>query len=131
MDEQEKTTEQSMDELEERLEEETEKVGGRESLIRRFGHETVRLSSPFQWCGKTYEELDMDFEGLTGRDMEAIDDEIGAMGLRGTLPAYSRKYQRMLAAKAAKVPNDVIEHLPLADYNAVVNAAQNFLFVTG
>lgn len=81
--------------------------------------------------GEKVLELDMDFEGLTGRDMEAIDVEIGAMGLRGTLPAYSRKYQRMLAAKAAKVPNDVIEHLPLADYNAVVNAAQNFLFVTG
>ena len=84
MDEQEKTMEQSMDELEERLEEETEKAGGRESLIRRFAHETVKLSRPFQWCGKTYEELDMDFEGLTGRDMEAIDDEIGAMGLRGS-----------------------------------------------
>lgn len=121
----------SLDKMEERLEEETEKLGGRESIIRRFSHETVKLSKPFEWCGKTYEEIDMDFEGLTGQTMEAIDDEIGAMGLRGTIPAYSRKYQRMLAAKAAKVPSDVIEHLPLVDYNAVVNAAQNFLFVTG
>lgn len=120
-----------VDKLADEVKDAKEKAGGQESLVRRFGHETLRLSKPFTWCGKTYEELDMDFEALTGLDMEAIDDEIGAMGLRGTIPAYSRKYQRMLAAKAAKVPSDVIEHLPLADYNAVVNAAQNFLFVTG
>lgn len=63
--------------------------------------------------------------------MEIIDDQIGAMGLRGLLPAYSRKYQRMLAARAADVPEELLLKLPLADYNAVVGAAQNFLLVTG
>lgn len=123
--------EQDAEKLAEQLEEATRKAGGRESLIRRFGTVDVKLSRPFEWCGKTYEELHMDFEGLTGRDMEAIDDEIGVMGLRGMMPAYSRMYQRMLASRASGVPSDVIEHLPLVDYNAVVTAAQNFLFVTG
>ena len=119
------------DQLADQLEEAVEKAGGRERLIQRFGIVEVTLSKPFEWCGKTYEEINMNFEGLTGRDMEAIDDEIGVMGLRGLVPAYSRMYQRMLAARASGVPSDVIDHLPLVDYNAIVTAAQNFLFVTG
>lgn len=119
------------DQLADQLEEAVEEAGGRERLIQRFGTVEVKLSKPFEWCGTTYEEINMNFEGLTGRDMEAIDDEIGVMGLRGLVPAYSRMYQRMLAARASGVPSDVIDHLPLVDYNAIVTAAQNFLFVTG
>ena len=119
------------EELADELEEATEKAGGRESLIKRFGTADLRLSKPVEWRGKTYTDLHLDFEGLTGLDMEAIDDEIGNIGLRGMVPAYSRMYQRMLAARAAKVPADMIEHLPLVDYNAIISAAQNFLFVTG
>ena len=118
-------------ELADELEEATEQAGGRGTLVKRFGAAEVELSAPFEWCGKVYTQISMNFEGLTGRDMEAIDDEIGVMGLRGLMPAYSRMYQRMLAARASGVPSDVIEHLPLVDYNAVITAAQNFLFVTG
>ena len=126
-----KEREPGADQLADQLEEAVEEAGGKERLIRRFGTVEVKLSKSFEWCGKTYEEINMNFEGLTGRDMEAIDDEIGVMGLRGLVPAYSRMYQRMLAARASGVPSDVIDHLPLVDYNAIVTAAQNFLFVTG
>lgn len=125
------TEKQDAGELADRLEEAVGQAGGRNSMVKRFGSAHVELSAPFQWCGKAYTEIDMDFEGLTGRDMEAIDDEIGVMGMRGIVPAYSHMYQRILAARAAGIPSDVIEHLPLVDYNAVVTAAQNFLFVTG
>lgn len=123
--------EQDAAELADKLEGAVEEAGGRERLIHRFGAVDVKLSKPFEWCGKTYEEISMDFEGLKGKDMEVIDDEIGVMGLRGMVPAYSRLYQRMLAARASGIPSDVIENLPLVDYNAIVTAAQNFLFVTG
>ena len=119
------------EELAEELEEATEQAGGRERMIERFGSAEVRLTKPFEWCGTTYTELHLDFGALTGRDMEAIDEEIGVMGLRGMVPAYSRMYQRLLSARAAKVPADMIENLPLADYNAITGAAQNFLFVSG
>lgn len=125
--EREKDTGKLADELGEAIEE----AGGRSALVKRFGTADVELSAPFEWCGKVYTQISMNFEELTGRDMEAIDDEIGVMGLRGLVPAYSRMYQRMLASRASGVPSDVIEHLPLVDYNAVITAAQNFLFVTG
>lgn len=119
------------EELKEKLDEAVEKAGGREALAQRFGEVTVKLKKPLDFNGTTVEEIHMDFLGLTGLDMELIDDQIGALGLRGLLPAYSRKYQRMLAARAADVPEALLLRLPLADYNAVVGAAQNFLLVTG
>lgn len=103
-----------------------EKAGGRENLIKQFGTAHVTLSAPFTWCDKTYKEINLDFERLTGTDMEAIDDELGAAGLNGVSPVGSRRYQRLLAARASGVPSDVIEHLPLADYNAVVTATRYF-----
>jgi len=107
------------------------KAGGREAMAERLGDVTIKLKKPLVYGKDTITEIHMDFLSLTGLDMEIIDDQIGALGLRGLLPAYSRRYQRMLAARAADVPEDLILRLPLADYNAVVGAAQNFLLVTG
>lgn len=109
----------------------TKDAGGRAGIIRRFSKTELQLSKPFVWCGKTWEKVDLDFEALTGVDMEAIDDELNAMGIRGGPPADNRRYQRMLAARAGGLPADAIEHMPLADYNAIVNAARYFLIVTG
>lgn len=108
-----------------------EKVGGREAVIQRLGDVTVKLSKPVMLKGKEVTELHMDFLSMTGLDMELIDDKIGATELRGLLPAYSRKYQRILAARAANVPDELILKLPMADYSVVVGAARNFLLVTG
>jgi hypothetical protein len=118
-------------EKDEQVKDLTEKLGGRAALAEKFGKATIELSKPFSWCGQTYEKVEMDFEGLTGRDMEAIDDEIGMNGLRGVVPAYSRIYQRLLAAHASGVPADAIQAMPLVDYNAIVRAAEYFLIVTG
>jgi hypothetical protein len=68
---------------------------------------------------------------MTGADMEAIDDEMAAMGITVESAARSRRYQRIFAAKAGSVPSDMIEKLPVADYNAITNAARLFLLVTG
>ena len=108
-----------------------DQAGGRQSLVERFGEVVVKLSQPLETGSRALTELRLDFLGLTGLDMEIIDDQIGAMGLRGMLPAYSRKYQRMLAARAAGVEESLLLKLPLADYNAVTGAAQNFLLVSG
>lgn len=103
----------------------------REELLQKFSHAHHKLSKPFTYCGETYEELDMDFESLTGRMIESIDDELAAMNININTPSASHRYQRMVAARAAKVPSDMIEALPLSDYNAITNAARFFLIVTG
>lgn len=124
-------TEEEVSETADRRDKEIERLGGRARLVEKFGKQTVDFTKPFEWCGKTYDRMDMNFEQLTGADMEAIDDELSAMGRQVPTPRVSRIYQRMLAARAADVPADMIEHLPLADYNAVLTAAMVFLTITG
>lgn len=104
-----------------------EAAGGREKMAERFGVRDIRLSKPFEWCGKTYETIHMDFAALTGVDLEAIDEELGP---RAPIFQYAdRQYLRILAAKASKVPSDAIQHLPAIDYLAVTGAARAFLLV--
>jgi hypothetical protein len=101
-----------------------------ESAVRRLGVVTVILSKTVTFCDETYTKLEMDFEGLTGKDMEAIDDELAAMGVVIPNPNINHKYQRILAARAAGVPSDMIEKLPLRDYQKITTAARSFLLAT-
>ena len=137
----EETKREPVDEIEQEAEElekmtaamkrEEEKAGGRAKLIQLYGKQHYELSAPFTWEDRTYRELDFDFMSLTGADMEAIDDELTMMRVNVSIPSQSRKYQKMLAARAAKIPSDVLEHMPLADYNAITAMARVFLFITG
>ncbi len=134
-------TEESVEGIEEQAEElikldaamkkEEKKAGGKSALVRLYGKQRYKMTAPFKWEDTTYDELEFDFLGLTGADMEAIDDELMMMRVNVPVPSQSRKYQKMLAARAAHIPSDVIEHMPLADYNAITGMARNFLFITG
>ena len=118
-----KELEKTAEQIEESLDMEQEIVSASKTVI--------HLSKPFEWCDEVYKKLELDFDGLTGVDMEAIDDEMLAMNLLVGAPLASRRYQRILAARAAHVPSDVIEHLPARDYNAVITATRRFLQATG
>lgn len=111
--------------------EETEKLGGRAALVDKFGHKTVELLKPFTYGGNTYTVIDMDFNSLCGLDYMRISDEMAAQRQDASNPVTNLRYQVKFAARAAHVGSDVIEHLPAADFNAVVTAAKYFLLVTG
>lgn len=85
----------------------------------------ITLSKPFEFCGETYEKIEMDFDKLTGADIEAIEEELYAQTKFVVVKEeWSKRYQRHLAAKAAGVPNDMIEALPARDYKKIVKAAE-------
>lgn len=117
------------EELAEQANAETQKAGGRKAIISAFDKAEIEFVKPLTWCGKIYEKASLDFSKLTGVDMEAIDEELGNES--PAFPAQSRKYQKLLAAKASHIPSDAIEHLAAADYNAVIHAAQLFLVYSG
>ena len=52
------------------------------------GNYTLKLKKPFTYEGQTFDELNFDFEGLTGDDALAIEDELQAIG-QPTVPAVS------------------------------------------
>lgn len=92
---------------------------------------THRFKKPFEYAGKTYEELTFDFERLTGRDMVSIETEMQSQNQYALAPEISRNFQSKMAAKAAGIGSDVLDAMPLPDFNRITNAARDFLLNTG
>lgn len=90
-----------------------------------------KFGKPFKYEGKTFETLNFYFERLTGRDMIAIENEMQAMQEYALAPEISRSFQSKMAAKAAGVGSDVLENMPLNEFNKITNAARDFLISTG
>lgn len=106
--------------------------GTEESAVKDdVGVYTHTFKRPFAYCGVTYTELTFDFEHLTGRDMVAIDAEMQANGEMLMAAETSRSCQSKIAARAAGIGADVVEAMPLGDFNRITNAVRNFLIETG
>lgn len=87
----------------------------------------ITLSTTYTFEGKEYAELTFDFDSLTGRDVINAEKEARALGDNSPLPEFSKTYQAVLAAKAAKVPVDMIMSLNGKDFTRVTVLVQNFL----
>lgn len=92
---------------------------------------THKFRKPFEYAGTTYEEMTFDFERLTGRDMVSIETEMQSRNEYALAPEISRNFQSKMAAKAAKIGSDVLDAMPLNDFNKITNAARDFLLSTG
>lgn len=89
------------------------------------------FKKPFEYAGRTYTELTFNFERLTGRDMVAIETEMQANSEYALASEISLNFQGKLAAKAAGIGSDVMEAMPLKDFNKITNAARSFLLDSG
>ena len=92
---------------------------------------THTFKKPFEYEGKTYTELTFNFERLSGRDMVSIETEMQMNNEYALAPEISRSFQGKMAAKAAGIGSDVLEAMPLKDFNKITNAARSFLIDTG
>ena len=64
------------------------------------GNYTLKLKKPFTFEGQTFDELNFDFEGLTGDDALAIEDELQAIGKPTISPTFSGQFLVRMAARA-------------------------------
>lgn len=92
---------------------------------------THTFKKPFEYEGKTYEELTFDFEHLKGRDMVAIENEMQGASEYALAPEISTSFQSKMAARAAEIGSDVLEAMPLKDFNKITGAARRFLLDSG
>jgi hypothetical protein len=92
---------------------------------------THTFKKPFEYEGKKYEKVTFDFERLTGRDMVAIEAEMQSNNEYAIAPEISRSFQSKMAAKAAGIGSDVLEAMPLNDFNRITNACRSFLIDSG
>lgn len=90
---------------------------------------THKFRKPFEYQGKTYNELTFEWDKLTGKDGLAIENELQQLGKALIAPAFSGEYLIRLAARACTVPlgADAFEIMPIADYNKIRSAARSFL----
>lgn len=92
---------------------------------------THTFKKPFEYAGETYTALTFDFEKMTGRDMVSIETEMQMNNEYCLAPEVSRSFQAKMAAKAAGIGSDVLDAMPIKDFNRITNAARSFLIDTG
>ena len=88
----------------------------------------VPLSRPIKFEDKEYKELKLDLESLNGEDIIAASNESKLMGDTYPVSEMSKTYLAVLAAKAAKVPTELILQLSAKDFTLVTMVVQDFLF---
>ncbi|MBQ7263476.1 MAG: phage tail assembly protein [Synergistaceae bacterium] len=91
----------------------------------------VTLTRPIEHKGKPLRELDMDLDGLTGRDLLDVEQDIFRSGKILMMSDFSKLYLVRVAARAARVPFEVLEGLGARDFNALAQEVQSFLIGTG
>ena len=101
-----------------------------------------KLKKPFTFEGCTIEELTFDFDKLTGNDSLAIEDELQSMNKPVIVPTFSGQYLIRMAARACtttlttpdgkprRIGADVIQALPIGDYNRIRSKARTFLLAS-
>ena len=91
------------------------------------GRQVIKLSRKVKFEDIERDELVLDLEGLTGADLMAAEAEFIAKGGTPGVQELSKRFQSHIAARAAKVPVEFIEKLPINDASKVTLAVQLFL----
>lgn len=87
-----------------------------------------KLSAPFTYEGETYNEINLDFKKLTGNDILKSEKEILIKEDRYIVShEIDTSFLINLAAKAAKINDEVLYALPANDFMAIRRRTQRFL----
>lgn len=92
-----------------------------------FDERVFKLSKPFEWQGKTYTELILDFESLTGKDLIKAENEFNKKGGFAVMLDLNKEYCAILAAKSAGVGSDMLMELPANDFSKITTRVTGFL----
>lgn len=99
------------------------------------GYFILELKKTIQYEGKTFDKIEFDFEALNGRDLLAIEDEMARKNKISIGIELSKMNQYLLAVRAANkakgkngftVTGDLLECLPISDFNKVCRATRDF-----
>lgn len=89
----------------------------------------IRLSKPYQFEGKTYQEIDLSgLEKMKVSDMIEAEKMLSRQGSYYAVQEASMEYCCFLAAKATELPIEFFENLTAADGKEVKNVVRSFLY---
>lgn len=90
----------------------------------------ITLTKPIEFEGERYEKLTLDFEKLTGEDIERAEMQFNAENPQNSIvmvKEMAKGFAAIIAAKAAGVHVSVIRKLSAADYSKVTMRTTLFL----
>lgn len=100
------------------------------------GTYTHIFAKPFAFEGRTFERMNFDWAGLTGKDSAAVKRELQRRGVFAVMDAFSDDYLAAMAARACTdrddggrrmVSGQTIEALPVRDYRNICDKLRSFL----
>lgn len=101
---------------------------GTETVSAKNDPNIYKLSAPFTYEGETYSEISLDFKKLTGNDILKSEKEILIKEDRYIVShEIDTAFLINLAAKSAKINDEVLYALPANDFMAIRRRAQRFL----
>lgn len=86
------------------------------------------MSRPFEFEGKKYEHLVFDFDRLSGKDMREIRRMFENPARPIPVLAMDEEFLLLASAKAAQLPYELMEALPMADAIAIAAMAGQYFF---
>ena len=94
--------------------------------------ETIHyLKKPIDYEGKRYECLSLNFDDLTGKDVREAKRAFDRPDRVVPVLALDTEFGAFFAARAAKVPYELMDQLSAPDYLAVAQSGINFLLGSG
>lgn len=90
---------------------------------------THKLSKPIEYEGKKFDEINFDFDALTGGDSLDVENELSSKGHFIFLKTSDSEYLVRMCARACT--NDGVDVgffriLPVKDYNKIMNSVKRF-----
>jgi len=95
--------------------------------------EKFKLLKPVEFDGHTYTEIDLDLDNLNGNDMMMVERQFVTISNSNhivTVKEFSKEYQILTAARAAKLPFEFFQQISAKDFSRITIRVQNF-FVYG
>jgi hypothetical protein len=87
----------------------------------------IPLKKALRHKGQDLKELDIPLETLTGTDLIDVEQQVFQSGKLALMQDFSKIYLIRVAARAAKIPAEVLENLSARDFTVVTNRVQGFL----
>lgn len=85
------------------------------------------FQKPYTFEDKEYTEINLDLDGLTGRDISEAKKVWTSEGGFAVIPAVDSDFCAAVAARAAKLPLEFFLGLPAKEYTKITQAVSNFL----
>lgn len=91
----------------------------------------IQLKKAIMHKGQELQELDVDLDRLTGNDLIDVEEQAMRAGNNAfSATDFSRVYLIAVAARAARIPVEVLRMMNAHDFNKVVTEVRNFLTLT-